>query len=231
MLILAETLSQRQIYPLPDCLLRAFLYLICCLPALLFPLLATKGRKSWAKALLLIPALIAAVCGIFQYRLTPLLFLPVFLVLLLAVIWYFTNKNRWLGMVIAAIALVSMATLPFLSAMVGIHLQRLGFEPLVLWSYLKNSISILFSRPHEFIRLISFTSLPLPVYALLGQLASTGLLSAKLPKEVASPPPAPQPQPVPASAQRFCTQCGVPLDLHARFCTKCGKPVQRPSTR
>lgn len=214
--------------------------MLCFGTALLFPPVATMGRKGGWKPLILLPALLYCLLGpvfsmnglSFKYTLlTMLLHAPLVLIMLLTAVWYYTGKKTVVGVLTALMGVGILLTMPLLSATVGRSLMDMkGITEVFA------VIRVLFrgltkQGPSFFISAMRAGGFPALSYAMVIALTLTGLHSKRLPKETdaaaAAPAPAPaksKPVPAaPASEKKYCMHCGCKLAAGQRFCMNCGK--------
>ena len=196
--------------------------LACWLPALYFPTMASTGHSSKQKPLFLIPAaaysLLIYKAGNYQYSsLRFLLVLPMLIALLLTAIWYYTNKNQIVGILLALHCVLTILLLPICSTALGIIFYD-GAPPEKAGLYLIGHVfRRLFTGDFELVyRYLIAGEIPLPVYAVLAQLTVAGIHSKRLPKEKAPLPVTPT----------CCPSCGQRLPANSKFCNNCGKSIK-----
>jgi len=213
---------------------------LCFGTALLFPPVATMGRKGGWKPLILLPALLYCLLGpVFSMNglshrdilLTMLLRAPLVLIMLLTAVWYYTGKKTVVGVLTALAGVGILLTMPLLSATVGRTLMLGDGITEVLGTILTLFRGLVNQGPSFITVSMRAGGFPSMSYAMVIALTLTGLHSKRLPKETdaaaAAPAPAPakaKPVPAaPASEKKYCMHCGCKLAAGQRFCMNCGK--------
>ena len=195
--------------------------LLCWVPALCFPTTASTGHRSMQRPLLLLPAAVYSLLiyksGNYQYAdFRFMLIVPLLLALVLTAVWYYTNKNLVVGILLALHCLLTIVLLPLCSMTVGAMIYE-SIPPERAGLYLIGYVfKRLFSGDFEYLyRYLMAGGIPLSVYVVLAQFTAAGIHSKRLPKEKAPLPPAPT----------HCPACGSRLPENSKFCNHCGKAL------
>ena len=171
---------------------RVVLPLLCFVPAMLFPLAATLGRKGGWKPLLLVPALIACpmmalsrmgFVSVYTILLVCPLYIPTLVMLVLAAVWYYTGKNLWVGLLMALVGAGTLFLQPFVSAVLGMHMMQAIDMNRILESVGMVFRSIGSHGLTYVVTLLRVAGFPLAAYAVIAQLTVAGVHGKRLPKE------------------------------------------------